>query len=49
MKVKICYTLPNGEEDYFILSGVIEDIKKKAEIELAKRGAIDRWSEVLKE
>lgn len=49
MKVKIYYTLPDDNEDSFVLSGTIEDIKAKAEIELTKRGAVDRWSEVLEE
>jgi hypothetical protein len=48
MKFRIHYTLPDGSEDSIIISGqTIEDIRKKAAIELKNRGGEDPLSEEL--
>jgi len=51
MKIRIHYELPNwDEEDYFNLEGdTPEEIRNKADRELAIRGGINPWSEVLSE
>lgn len=48
MMYRIHYTLSDGSEDSFIVSGgSIEGIRNRAEHELAKRGGAEAWSEEL--
>ncbi len=49
MKARIYFTRPDGTNDYFILCGSVEEIRENAEIEIAKRGGFDPWSEVIEE
>lgn len=46
MKFRIYYTLPDGVEDYVVVAGeTLEEIKEKADAEVAKRGGTNPWSE----
>ncbi|WP_156180146.1 hypothetical protein [Delftia lacustris] len=48
MMYRIHYTLSDGSEDSFVVSGgSIDGIRDRAEEELAKRGGADPWSEEL--
>ena len=48
MKFKIHYTLPDGSDDSIVISGeTTDEIREKADAELAKRGGTDPWSEEL--
>lgn len=48
MMYRIHYTLSDGSEDSFVVSGgSIDGIRDRAEEELAKRGGVDPWSEEL--
>lgn len=45
---RIHYTLPDGTEDAVIVEGeTIEDVRYKAEQEIAARNATNPWSEEL--
>lgn len=49
MIFKIGYHLPNGTEDYVVISGdTVEEIREKAMNEVAKRDGRDPWSEEIK-
>jgi hypothetical protein len=46
MNFRIHYTLSDGSEDSIIVTGDdIEQIREKADAEVAKRGGTDPWSE----
>ena len=48
MKFKITYTLPNGDEDDFIIEGEeLETIRQEVKNELASRGGTNPFSEQL--
>jgi len=48
MRFRIHYTLSDGSEDSIVLEGnSIAEIRKQADEELARRNAIDPWSEEL--
>jgi hypothetical protein len=50
MKARINFTIGDNDdaiEDSFVLDGSPEEIREQAEVELAKRGGINPWSEVL--
>lgn len=48
MKIKIHYTLPNGEEDSLIIEGdTIEELQITARDEINKRNAKNPWSETI--
>lgn len=50
MKFKITYTLPNGDEDYFIIEGDdMETIREKAAKEIKRRGISYAYSEEIKD
>ena len=47
MTVRIHYTLPDGCEDAFVLTGTLDDLRTRARAEVDARGGTDEWSEVL--
>ena len=50
MFVRINFTRPDGTEDSIVFQGdTNEAIKLQSDKELAKRGAVNPWSEVLEE
>jgi hypothetical protein len=50
MKARIHFELHDGYEDWIDLSGdTPEEIRTKADQELAKRGGVNPWSEILSE
>lgn len=50
MIFRIHFTLPNGSQDSVVIEGDdIDELRERAEAEVAKRGATDPWSEELEE
>lgn len=47
MTVRIHYTLPDGSEDWFVLTGTLDDLPARARAEVEARGGTNEWSEVL--
>lgn len=46
MKYRIHFTLPDGSDDFVVVSGSsIEAIRQRAREEVAERGGRDAWSE----
>jgi len=48
MKLRIHFTIGEDTEDSIIIKGnTIEEVREKADIEVAKRNGVDPWSELL--